>query len=177
MEIRKHPVFNYKFSSCGEHAWSLDRRDSLGRLWKGREKKIYLMGNKAGTHGRKSDNQYWATMITHEGKSRCMRMADLVAPTFLGPRPPGQVVRHGPGGKLDDSVENLSYGTKSQDHEDKVRDGTDNRGEKHWNCKLPDTKVREIFKARGTQQSIADKFGCSRSYVSMIKNGKSRKHG
>lgn len=48
----------------------------------------------------------------------------LVAHTFIGRCPDGSEVCHGVGGRLDNSVENLSYGTKSQNKLDMYRDGT-----------------------------------------------------
>lgn len=169
-------MYDIELTSDGEHVRSLDRLGSDGRRLKGREKKINLMGAKAGTHGRKRDNLYRATSITHEGKPLRVKIATLVADTFLPPRPPGRVLRHGPNGKLDDSVGNLSYGTKSQDHQDMVRDGTAPRGEKHGRAKLTDVQWLEILDAKGTQQSIANRYGISRSYVSNIKSGKRRKY-
>lgn len=48
----------------------------------------------------------------------------LVALTFLGPRPPGQIIRHGVNGVTDNSTSNLSYGTHQQDGLDKRLTGT-----------------------------------------------------
>ena len=48
----------------------------------------------------------------------------LVASTWIGPCPNGKQVRHGSNGKLDNSVSNLCYGTRSEDCLDKRRDGT-----------------------------------------------------
>lgn len=48
----------------------------------------------------------------------------LVAAAFLGPRPDGMDIRHGPGGRLDNSPENLCYGTRKDNVQDSVTDGT-----------------------------------------------------
>ena len=48
----------------------------------------------------------------------------LVAEHFIGPRPEGQVVCHGPKGALVNSVDNLRYATHSENCFDKYRDGT-----------------------------------------------------
>lgn len=48
----------------------------------------------------------------------------LVAAAFLGPRPAGLDVLHGPGGQADNRAINLSYGTPSQNGLDQRRDGT-----------------------------------------------------
>lgn len=175
-EIRKHPVYDIKVSSCGKHVWSLDRLDSIGRLWKGRKKKISLTGTKAGWRGQKYDNRYRSTNITHEGKSLRVKMAQLVADTFLPPRPMGYVLRHGPNGQFDDSVANLSYGTKKQDRADTRRDGTANRGAKNGRSKLTDSKALAIRASSETQRCLAKKYGVSRSTISYIKRKKSWSH-
>lgn len=48
----------------------------------------------------------------------------LVALAFLGPRPDGHEVRHGPNGKSDNRASQLCYGTHKQNEEDKLRDGS-----------------------------------------------------
>lgn len=48
----------------------------------------------------------------------------LVAEAFYGSRPTGQHVRHLNGDKLDNSAENLCYGTESENRRDSVKHGT-----------------------------------------------------
>jgi hypothetical protein len=48
----------------------------------------------------------------------------LVAEAFIGPRPAGQEVRHLNGDPSDNRVENLAYGTRSQNVLDSVQHGT-----------------------------------------------------
>ena len=62
--------------------------------------------------------------LSKEGVQRLIRVHQLVAAAWIGPCPPNQQVRHGPNGKLDNSVSNLCYGTRSEDSLDKCRDGT-----------------------------------------------------
>lgn len=67
---------------------------------------------------------YLAVNLSKEGTSRYIRIHRLVAAAWIGPCPEGQQVRHGPNGKLDNSISNLCYGTPSEDGLDKRRDGT-----------------------------------------------------
>lgn len=60
------------------------------------------------------------------GKTYNRRVAPLVAEAFIGPRPPGQVVRHLNGDPADNRVENLAYGTQSENMLDMVRHGRNN---------------------------------------------------
>lgn len=57
-----------------------------------------------------------------EGKT--VNVHKLVADAFLGPRGVGVEVRHGANGIDDNSVDNLSYGTRQQNALDQRRDGT-----------------------------------------------------
>lgn len=59
---------------------------------------------------------------TPEGNRR-HRIHRMVATTFLGPLPPGQVTRHLDDDKLNYRLDNLQYGTKSQNMNDAVANG------------------------------------------------------
>lgn len=48
----------------------------------------------------------------------------LVAEAFIGPRPPGQEVRHLDGDPKNCRLDNLAYGTKEENEQDKFRHGT-----------------------------------------------------
>lgn len=48
----------------------------------------------------------------------------LVAAAFIGPRPEGQEVRHLNGNPLDNRVQNLAYGTHSENMQDSLLHGT-----------------------------------------------------
>ena len=71
-------------------------------------------------------NNYGYHQITlrKERTRKTFLIHQLVALTWIGPRPPGMWVRHGPNGRLDNSVRNLSYGTPSENARDRFRDGT-----------------------------------------------------
>lgn len=72
-------------------------------------------------------------------------VAELVLMTFVSARPRGMVVCHGVAGCRDNRLSNLCWGTRSKNHgEDRLRDGTDNRGEKHGMSKLNQLQVRVI---------------------------------
>lgn len=65
-------------------------------------------------------NGYYVVNI----KGSVRKVHRLVASAFIGVCPNGQEVRHGPRGKSNNSVNNLSYGTRSQNQLDRRRDGT-----------------------------------------------------
>lgn len=59
-----------------------------------------------------------------DGKSRTQAVHRLVAAAFLGPRPEGQEVRHLDGNKINNRLDNLAYGTPSENSLDSIRHGT-----------------------------------------------------
>src|SRR5271157_2701204 len=67
-------------------------------------------------------NGYWHVGTTVDGKHEHHYVHELVALTFIGPRPKGQQVRHGNKGSQCNEALNLSYGTRKENAEDKKRD-------------------------------------------------------
>jgi hypothetical protein len=67
---------------------------------------------------------YLYVALRKKGTHKNFCIHKLVALTWLGPYPPGKQVRHGPNGHLDNSVENLCYGTPTENSLDRIRDGT-----------------------------------------------------
>lgn len=60
--------------------------------------------------------------LSKDGDGKNHKVHVLVASAFLGPRPEGKETCHGPNGKLDNSVSNLSYGTHGDNMRDRERD-------------------------------------------------------
>jgi hypothetical protein len=76
-------------------------------------------------------------------------------------------------------VENLAWGTRSQNMQDAVRHGTIKRGERQELAKLTEDSVREIrtLAAAGIRQShLVRKYGVASSVISTVVNGKAWKH-
>jgi hypothetical protein len=53
---------------------------------------------------------YRQVRLSKYGRVTTLLVGQIVLETFIGQRPPGKRVRHGPGGKLDDSLANLRWG-------------------------------------------------------------------
>lgn len=69
----------------------------------------------------------------------------LVLEAFAGPCPEGLEALHGPGGKLDNRPQNLSWGTREKNMgPDRVRDGIDSNGDRHGMAKLTWEQVDKI---------------------------------
>ena len=67
---------------------------------------------------------YKVVAPSKQGKQSTAYVHRLVAAAWLGPVPAGCQVRHGENGYADNSVSNLSYGTRKDNERDKIRDGT-----------------------------------------------------
>lgn len=114
---RRHPEYSaYEISDDG-------RVRSIDRLI------TYRNGVQVWTRGRElspsiSNYGYHIFNINISGKGLKRPAHQLVAETFIGPRPPGYDIRHLSGDKLDNHVGNLAYGTRSENILDAVRHGT-----------------------------------------------------
>lgn len=112
--------------------------------------------------------QYGYLMVTlYQDKKASKRYVhQLVAEAFLGPRPSGQLVRHGPNGCLDNRASQLQYGTKADNSGlDRERDGTLPHGSLKPLAKLTEEQVAaaRIQRASGfdTFASLAAEYGVS----------------
>lgn len=118
---------------------------------------------------------YVIVSLSKKSSPKKRYVAKLVLETFVGPRPMGHVVCHGPAGKTDNSVSNLCWGTWSKNMgDDRVRDGVSNRGERNGMSKLTEIDVKFIrhwLKSGFDYKQIAKVFGVSRQTVSGIKFG------
>ena len=92
------------------------------------------------------DGYYWTFGLCRNGKSKCRTAHSLVAEAFLGPRPEGCYILHGEKGSLNNTPENLRYGTPLENMRDKYKDGTVPYGTKHGNARLTEEKVLEARK-------------------------------
>lgn len=124
---------------------------------------------------------YLRVVLSKEGKSKQHRIHRLVAIAFLGQPPEGHVVCHGPKGQQCNKITNLYWGTMEQNQgPDRLRDGTDNRGEKSPRAKLNEMQVRVIRRLLEsksmTRKEIADIFDVRPGTIGHIKKGKTWRH-
>ena len=152
---------------------------SLGRVrsfWAGRGsgKRGGLLRPGLGSTG------HLTVVLYHPDKpKRSWPVHQLVAYAFLGACPPGEEVRHGPNGKLDNRASQLCYGTRKENLEDRDRDGTDLRGDHCAYAKLTAAIVTECkrrYAAGETQTALAREFGVSQPAISEAVNGKKWAH-
>lgn len=148
----------YEVSDQGR-VWSVPR---LCLKWDGTRR---AGGNILGQHFYRG---YISVTLYRDGKRRNWKVHQLVATAFIGPRPPGYETRHGPGGRRDNRLVNLSYGTPAENNRDRIRDGTTNRGAANGQAKLTSENVIEIRRRHATgesQTALAREFGVTQQGV------------
>lgn len=99
-------------------------------------------------------NGYWLVNLCKDGQ-RTERVHYLVALTFLGPRPERAQVRHLDGNSLNPHIDNLAYGTASENRYDSVIHGTHNEARK------TECKYGHPFDRVGKRQRVCS--ACSRA--------------
>lgn len=121
---------------------------------------------------------YLQVFLRKDGRSHPKYVHDLVTAAFIGPKPPGQWVRHGPAGVPDNSLANLCYGTVAENHADKLRDGTLRRGERVPWARLTNEQavlILQLLEDGANPAILAREYGLSRSAVRSLGSGRSWK--
>ncbi len=120
-------------------------------------------------------------VVLAKGKERfriCIHTLVLLA--FVGQKKLGQQCRHLNGIPTDNKLDNLVWGTATENNRDKARHGTQTRGEEHPEAKLTDEQVREIYQlvliGELTHVRIGELYGVTNMVVSGIGRGVGWKH-
>lgn len=100
----------------------------------------------------------------------------MVAETFIGPCPAGQLVRHRDGTRDNNIPSNLLYGTPKQNSEDMVQMGTQNKGEDMHTAKLKPEDVLLIRSSNKTLTELAKEFGVTTGNIWHIRKNITWKH-
>jgi hypothetical protein len=151
----------------------LGRVRSLPRLSK-RRNRVYG-GNVLKPYVSRHTRGYQVVALCRDSEQDNRLVHQLVAEAFIGRCPPGQEVLHGSNGKMDNRLSEIRYGTRSENINDRVRDGQDNRGEKAWTAKLTWEAVADIRSrvASGYPQcALADEYDVSRQAICFVVAGR-----
>jgi hypothetical protein len=103
----------------------------------------------------------------------------LVLEAFVGPRPVGDQkyeACHWNGIKHDNRLENLRWGTMSDNHADRVRHGASNRGERSPRAVLTESQAIEILQSHEHTVAIAKRYGVSVAAVHALRAGTNWPH-
>lgn len=127
-------------------------------------------------------NGYLRLKLYRKGKRHYRSVHRLVLETFVGPCPSGMECRHLDGNKQNNHLDNLCWGTKSQNAYDAIKDGgwPDIRGEKNGNTSLSEQEVRRILimfrDGVYSKQELAERFKVDRKTIWNIVNRRTWAH-
>lgn len=169
-KVKTIPGFsNYAISREGK-VWSKSRFSFQTQKLKGQWLKS---GNR---------NGYLGVVLRKRNKSYSRDVHRLVLETYVGPCPEGMESRHLDGNSQNNNLNNLCWGTHSENMRDTVQHGThvDNRGEKCGNSKLTERDVRMIIYMYRTGLflvgEIAKQYRVSKSCIAGIINRRNWRH-
>lgn len=118
---------------------------------------------------------YRMVTLSRQGKSWCVKVACLLMTLYGPPRPTNRhCVCHCDGDSLHDHIDNLYWGTYTENNNDRIRHGTMPYGTKHPNAKLSEQSVSELKEAhrRGeSKSSLAKRYSISATLAGRIIRG------
>lgn len=117
--------------------------------------------------------------LSKHTRKRAYTVHLLVLMAFVGPRPVGMECRHLNGDFRDNRLENLAWGTRQENADDKKRHGTDLRGERSNFAKRTEAEVlaiREAHAAGESVRSISERTGVPKPTVRHIVSRYSWQH-
>jgi hypothetical protein len=162
----------YEVSDFGR-VRSLDAKDRLGRNRKGTMRSLW-----------KKPCGHLQVNLYRDGKRQHRLVHHLVLEAFVGPRPPGKETRHLNGKPDDNRRTNLCWGSRGENHLDRIRHGvivigTPNPAvaeEKNPRAKLSRAQAVMAYRLRAQgklQREIAAKLGVTQPNISYLLRGKS----
>jgi len=115
------------------------------------------------------DGYVVASYVLEDGTRTMAGVHVLVMEAFVGPRRPGMQVRHLDSDPSNNTLENLTWGTPSENYQDRVERGTDNSGANSGRSKLEYEQVMEIRqRVSELQADLAEEYGVSQGHISRI---------
>lgn len=118
------------------------------------------------THG------YLKVVLTKNSIRKNYRVHRLVLEAFVCPRPNGMMCRHLDGDRQNNRLDNLAWGTNTQNQADRIAHGTSNRGVSAPANTLSEDQVIQIFKDPRPTRAIALDYSINAGTVHKIKAGK-----
>lgn len=116
---------------------------------------------------RQDKDGYLIVRVSVNGKYSNLKVHRLILETYVGSCPEGMECLHGPGGRPDNSIGNLHWGTKQENINDRGRDGNTVCGSKHKLSRLNESDIPIIRNMRPCD--AAREFKITRQQASKIK--------
>lgn len=144
-------------------AWTTGRKARIGDVWKVRKLSSGPAGHPSATLYR--DRKH-VTVLVHA----------LVLEAFRGPCPKGYECCHEDGNPKNNSIDNISWGTRQKNMMDRRRHGVDNRGSRNGRSVLTEGDVYALRflldRCNMSQRAAGVIFGITQMGVSDIANGR-----
>jgi hypothetical protein len=123
------------------------------------------------------NKKYFKVSLTDENKvTKQFTVHRLMAWAFFGPQEKGIEVRHINGNGFDNRIDNLCYGSKSENMRDAISHRTFSMSDWHPCAKLTKQQVKEIIDSDRFYKDIAKDFGIHPHTVHKIKRKEIRNH-
>ena len=110
------------------------------------------------------------------GFKKSKKVHRLVLTAFIGPCPDGMECCHGDGNGVNNHVNNLRWGTKIENHADRIIHETTFRGDQSAVAKLTWAAVRIIRASNESQKILATRFNVSQTQISSVRLYKNWKY-
>lgn len=140
-----------------------------------------------------NNKRYLRVDLCKDGQRDCRQVHRLVLETFIGLCPEGMECRHLDGNPQNNRLDNLQWGTASENQRDRIIHGTSNRGLTHINQgenqgahKLTEKqvlKIRRLYETKSSsgkrqysQRKLASMFGVQQTTIKNVVNRKTWKH-
>lgn len=169
MEVRKVVGFPGYWITDEAKVYST-REESTGRIvpWKWKEMAITI------------DGGYRTVGLCRGKKQYHRRVARMMLESFKGmPKKKGEHCRHLDGNPLNDTLENLAWGSCKDNMQDKVRHGRSSKGSKHHKTHMTEADVirmRWAWMKGVSQLELAEIYGVTRRNVNSIIRRKTWTH-
>lgn len=155
-----------------------------GQVWSQRSGQWRVLKPRCGVSEKYANNLPYLAVALYVDKRRFDRpVHKLILEAFRGPAPKGLLARHVNGKCQDNRLSNLRWGTPGANQRDRLRHGTDSRGEKGREAVVSNAIAKRIRKDYGplrgqgkrgvpTMAQIAKKYGLNPNTVSGIIAGR-----
>lgn len=127
----------------------------------------------------KDSDGYFQLALNNKGYEKLKKVHVLVLEAFKGRRPKGLLGCHNDGNNQNNYIGNLRWDTFEGNAKDKVKHGTDARGERNPSAKLTKNDVIDIKRKLAlnhSQTSLGKMYGVTQALISRIKFGLAWNH-
>lgn len=128
----------------------------------------------------KSNGYFYVTLCKNKESHHSIYIGILVLRTFVGPCPEGMECCHNDGIKTHNELSNLRWDTDSNNMKDKIKHGTDSRGERNGLSVLTEADVIEIRRlietGEITQTEVGKMYNVDKGTISQLKRRKTWTH-